>query len=207
MVKTAGIILWVVLLSAHASELPDPQTGTREKIALLPFEQKGLSQEETALLPKRFGELLQSTGTFEVMRQDEMLRLFAEADFKDLETCTYSYCLADAGKILGVQKVMHGSITRRGNLYSLRLRMVDVRNAEIVLDRKSEFSGNFDRMVSSLLPGEAKAAGEYESESGSQWYIVTAAVLVTVAAIYWIYKSFDKTGSSESTGGGDATPQ
>lgn len=207
MLNAIATVLLCVVLSAHARELPGSQPESKERIAVLPFEQKGLSNEETATLTKRLAELLQSTGRFEVMPKDEMLRLFAEAEFKNLESCTYSYCLADAGKVLGVQKVMHGSISRRGKLYTLHLRLIDVRSGEIVHDRKSEYSGEFDQLVSEALPGEAKAASEYSLESNTKWYIVTAAIVVTVGAIYSIYKAFNKAGSSEGTGGGPPSTQ
>ena len=195
-----------VVISAHAHELSSSQPGDKERVAVLPFQQMGLSNEETATLTKKFAEFLQSTGKFEVMPHDEMLRLIAEADF-NLESCTYSYCLADVGKVLGVQKVMHGSITRRGKFYTLRLRLIDVQSAEIVFDRKPEYSGEFDRLAAEVLPGEAKAASEYSLESGTKWYVITAVIVVTVGAIYSLYKAFTKTSASEGTGEGPPTPQ
>lgn len=206
MLKAGARALLCVILVVQARELPGAQLGDKEKVALLPFEQKGLSNEETALLTKKFAELLQSSGKFEVMPHDEMLRLIAEADF-NLETCTYSYCLADAGKVLGVQKVMHGSITRRGKLYTLHLRLIDVRNAQIVLDRKPEHSGEFDQLVSEMLPEEARAASEYSLVPDTKWYVVAAAIVVTVGAIYSIYRAFNKTAASEATGDGPSTEQ
>ena len=199
-------MLMCVVLAAHPHELSGSQPGAKEKVAVLPFQQKGLSNEEAAALTKKFAELLQSTEKFEVMPYGEMVRLIAEADLK-LESCTYSYCLADAGKVLGVQKVMHGSVTRRGKLYTLHLRLVDVRSAEIVHDSKPEYSGEFDQLVVEVLPVEAKAASEYSLESGSKWYVVAAAVVITVGAIYSLYKAFTKTGQSESTGEGSPSPQ
>ena len=180
--------------------------GGAEQIAVLPFEQKGLSPEETAAVTLRCADVLQSSGRFALMPYDEMLRLLADAQI-NLETCTYSYCLADAGKVLGVQKVMHGSVTRRGKWYTLRLRLIEVRNAEILSDRKSEYSGEFDQLLSAVLPGETQAASEYSGPSAAPWYVPAAAIAVTAGIIYWIYRSFNKTGGSESTDGGPSLPQ
>ncbi len=207
-------LLVTVLFGAILGGFCAPTTGAQthagsegiEQIAVLPFEQKGLSPEETVALTKYCTELLQSAGRFEVMPYDEMLRLLVEADF-NLETCTYSYCLADAGKVLGVQRVMHGSVTRRGKLYTLRLRFINVRNAEILSDRKSEYSGEFERLLSDVLPAEAQAASDYSVESAAPWYVPAAAIAVTVGIIYWIYRSFNKTAESESTDGGPSLPQ
>jgi len=200
-----AVLSWM-LLPALGWALPLSQQEAKEKIAVLPFEQKGLSDEEAATLTKKFADLLQPSARFIVMPYDEMLRLLTEADFK-IQACSYSYCLADAGKVLGVQKVLHGSVTRRGKFYTLHIRLIDVRTAEIVHDRKQEHSGELDRLVADVLPEEAKAAAEYSVESGTKWYVVATAIVLTVGTIYSLYRVFNKTGATESTGEGPPTPQ
>lgn len=189
--------LWIIAWAAAYAETPVLQTA-KERIALLPLTQKGLTAEEAAVFTSRLAEAL--CEKFDVIPQEEMMNLLREAQFPNIETCTYSYCLADAGKVLGVPKVMHASLTRRGKLYELRLRLVSSENAKFVYDRRTDYSGEFDGLLTDVLPREATAAGDYALESSAEWYIVTAAIVVTVGAIYSIYRAFNKSTASEGNG-------
>lgn len=196
----ALLVLTTVYSGLVVADTP-AQQPTREKTALL-IEQKGLSTEETAVLTKTFSDDLQATGKFDVMSHEEMTKLFVQAQFPNIETCNYSYCLADAGKILGVSRVMHGSMQRRGKLFTLRLQLIDVHDATIVYERRSEYSGEFEGLITETLPREAQAAGKYSLEPETKWYVITAAIAVTVGAIYLIYQTLNKLGTSEGTGAG-----
>ena len=201
-VKLIMLLLICAAPSAGVFAEHPPQKAYKPTIALLPYLHKGLSDEEADSVTKTFEEALRATGKFELLAREEMQRLLAEARFSNLEACTYSYCLADAGKILGVSQVMQGSITRRGQDYELRLQLVDVQDAKILLYRRTEFSGEFDRFLSEVIPKEAHAASEQTLEATARWYIVAGAILVTVGAIYSIYRAFKSSAASEGSGGG-----
>ncbi len=203
-------LLWVstAFMLASAQTIVDSKGGVLDKLAVVPFEVKGLSKEEALLLTERFAAALAESKRFEIMSQEEMNVLLKDSQFKNLEGCNYSLCLSDIGKVLGVQKVVHGSIGRRGKLYTLRIRMIEVANADIIYDERSEHSGEFDALASEAIPMQARNLGETKFESGGRWYVIGAAVLVTAGVIYTIYKAFNKNPSSEEAGGGNPpTPQ
>jgi len=205
-------IVLFALLSVAASaafawtsnpNLPDVPT----KVALLPFEIHGLAPEEGQQLTRIFRETLARSKAFDIMHPDTMMSLFAQAEVTNLETCNYSYCLADLGKILGVQKVIHANVTRRGKLYTLRVRLVNSADAAIVYDERVEHSGEYSALASDVVPGEANRLAETRLETGTRWYVIAAAVIIGVGAIYWIYRSFSKDVGEEDSGGGPPSTQ
>lgn len=179
----------------------------KERLAAFLFQFQGVNEEQAAALITRFHQLLKEGGKFEVVPHNEMVRLLTEAEFRNPERCDYSYCLADAGKVLGVRKVLHGSLTKRGKLYTLRLRLIDVTNTEVILDRKTDFSGEFNEFLSHTLPVEARSVSDYSLQSDTKWYTIAAAIVVTVGTIYWIYKVFDKSISGDSIRDGTSIEQ
>lgn len=203
------LVLFVLLLSTGISRPKLPGLlGIQEKIAVLPFEIQGISVEEGLKLTQCFGEALSKSKRFEVMHPDTMMNIFAEAGVKTLEGCNYSYCLADLGKVLGVQKVIHASAARRGKLYVLRIRLVNVADAQIVYDEKVEHSGEFTTLAGDVVPEQARRLAEPQLETGTKWYFIAAAILVGVGAIYMIYRTFNKNlGEESSDSGAPPTPQ
>lgn len=207
---TSGLlaVLFSAVMTGFAGTLPDLRNGATEKLAIVPFEVKGLSKEECVLLTERFATALAETKRYEIMSQKEMDTIIRESDFKNLEACNYSLCLADLGKVLGVPKVLHGSIGRRGKSYTVRIRLIDVEKAEIIYDERSEHSGEFDLLASDVIPQQARDLGGKRFDSGGKWFVIAAAVLVTLGTIYTVYKVFTKNAGGDEGGGGiPPTPQ
>ena len=177
------------------------------KVALLPFEVQGLSVEEGFQLTRIFRETFARSKSFDLMHPDSMMSIFNEAGMTSLEGCNYSYCIADLGKILGVEKVIHVNVTRRGKFYTIRLRVVNSSDAEIVYDKRAEHSGNYSTLTSDVVPEQAKRLAETRLETGTRWYVIAAAILIGVGAIYWIYRSFSKDVGEEDSGGGPPSTQ
>lgn len=200
-----NILPLVLALSFHTSvsfsERAEPTSERvfQEKLAVLPFELHGISPEEGLLLTQRFAGALAESKRFDVMPHDTMKRIFTESGTK-LEGCNYSYCIADLGKVLGVQKVVHVDASRRGRLYVLHIRLVDAQSAALLYDERVDYSGEFKDVLSDVLAEQARKLAGARLDEGTKWYIIAAAVLAGVGAIYWIYKSFNSQNAQESSG-------
>jgi hypothetical protein len=208
--RTIIILFALVATPASATFAEFPNAGIPGvpiKVALLPFEVQGLAAEDGVQLTRIFRESLVRSNAFEVMHPDTMMSLFTEAEVTNLEGCNYSYCLADLGKILGVEKVIHVNVTRRGKLYVLRVRLVNSADASIVYDQRAEYSGEFSMLASDVVPAQANRLAETKLETGTRWYVIAAAVILGVGAIYWIYRSFSKDAAAEDSGGGPPSTQ
>lgn len=185
---------------AVSQEISARSARGQEVAAVLPFELQGLSDEDGVRLAEKFGQVLAETSRFGILHPDTMKAIFAEAGIKNLEGCDYTFCLADMGKILGVQKVVHVSASRRGKLYVLHTRLVNVADAALLYAERVDFSGDLSVLTSEVITEQARKLGGARLDSGTRWYYIAAAILLGVGVIYWIYRSFDKSFGEEDSG-------
>ncbi|MDP2885195.1 MAG: hypothetical protein Q8P51_09280 [Ignavibacteria bacterium] len=203
--KPVSLVLLMLLpVGVAASQEIFQRSGRgQEVVAVLPFDLRGISVEDGVHLAEKFEQVLAAeTSRFSILHPDTMKAIFVEAGIKNLEGCDYTYCLADMGKILGVQKVVHVSASRRGKLYVLNVRLVNVADASLLYAERVDFSGDLSVLTSEVIPEQARKLGGARLDSGARWYYVAAAILLGVGVIYWIYRSFDKSlgeGDSGST--------
>ncbi len=169
-------------------------------VAVMPFEIHGLSSEESDLLRSEFLKSLRSTDRFAIMSDDSMWTILKEANMSNIEQCTYSPCIADVGKILGVERVFHVAVSRRGKLYTARVRVVGSENADILLDATKQHSGEFEPLLTTVLPDLARDTQEARPASWRKykWYIVGGAVLVLGTAMYLIGRSITRSSGSDA---------
>lgn len=177
--------------ASHSPQLP--------VVAVMPFEIHGLSEDESGLLRSEFLKSLRSATRFEIMSDDTMWSILKEANMTNLDQCTYSHCIADIGKVLGVQRVFHISVTKRGKLYTVRARVISSSSSDILFDTNREHSGEFEPLLSSVLPEMAQEMQEAKTASWRQykWYVVAGAVVVLGTAMYFISKSISRSAGGE----------
>jgi len=106
-----------------------PQDKTT--IAILDLEGKGVSQTDANSITDRIRHELFQTGQFRVLEREVMEDILSEQGFQ-ITGCTSSECAVEAGRILGVEKMVAGSVNLVGNLYSIYLRMIAVETGEMV---------------------------------------------------------------------------
>ena len=103
----------------------------------------GMSAE--ARRPEDFLELVERS------KRDEILK---EQGFQQSGACDEGKCLVEAGQMLGVQKMVGGTIGKLGMMYVVELRIMDVKTGEIDQAFSRKYSGD----VSNLLDAMREAA-------------------------------------------------
>ena len=116
----AGLLLSIMTLAQN-----------KTPIAILDLEASGISNAEAVSLTNRIRHELFQTGIYRVMERAAMEEVLNEQGFQ-LTGCTSSECAVQAGRILGVNTMMAGSVDKAGRLYSIYLRMIDVETGEIL---------------------------------------------------------------------------
>lgn len=140
---------------AHLSE------ATR--IAILDFEPIGVSENEAATVSELFRSALFNTRRFVVIERSRMGEIFEEQGFV-LSGCTDVECAVNAGKILDVEVILIGSLSRLGTKYILTVRGVDVSDAQVVLNETAEHTGaveDLSEVVNRLARKVAGGAGDF----------------------------------------------
>ena len=139
--KRTVIPFFVSVLMAFPIQAQDKTT-----IAILDLEGKGVSQTDANSITDRIRHELFQTGEFRVLEREVMEDILSEQGFQ-LAGCTSSECAVEAGRILGVEKMVAGSVNLVGNLYSIYLRMIAVETGEMVATASADCECPIEQVV------------------------------------------------------------
>lgn len=146
------IILQIIVTSVSAQVI---------SIAVVDLEGIGISQVEAVALSNRLRNELFRLSKFKVVDRGLMQNILEEQDLQQLG-CTSNECLVELGRLLGVQQMIGGSISKIENMISVSTRIVDVETGEVLsvsdYDREAglaEILTNGMREVALALAGEA----------------------------------------------------
>ncbi len=128
---------WIAVAIAAVIAVAPPvkaqqQTPRRINIAVLDLElDKNVPSEYQITLSNRLRQELINTGQFTVIERGRMQDILEEQGLQ-LSGCTSDECVIEAGRLLGVEQMVAGSVGRVGNTYSVILRRIDVESGQIL---------------------------------------------------------------------------
>jgi TolB-like protein len=132
---------------------------TQYTLAVLLFDSNGrLTDSETTMLTERLQTELQKTGVFELMDRRMIESALQRVSFSEVG-CSDLDCAVQAGRNLGAQVVVNGSVRRSGSLYFLDVNMVHVGSGQAVNSVKEDFDGDFDRLKAYMATVARKLIG------------------------------------------------
>jgi hypothetical protein len=114
----------------------------------------GLASNEATMLTDKLLNELVTDGFYRVVERSKRDEILKEQGFQQSGTCDQGSCLVEAGQLLGVQKMVGGTIGKLGSLYDVELRVIDVKTGEIDV----AFSRQYSSDVSALLGAMKDAA-------------------------------------------------
>lgn len=110
-----------------------PKTGDKPYVAVM--DMKGVGGEEqvktAAVLTDLLRTELSNTGYFKLCDRANMDQVMKEIGLQQ-SGCTSSECVVQIGRVLGVSKMVTGSISKLGKSYIITLQIVDIETALIV---------------------------------------------------------------------------
>ena len=115
----------IVLLLLTAS------LSAQTTIAVLDFEGKGVSANEASALSDRLRNELTQTGKFTVVERDQMEEILGEQGFQQAGF-TSDDKLVEAGKLIGVEQMIAGSISKVGNVFTVSARIIGIETATVL---------------------------------------------------------------------------
>jgi hypothetical protein len=177
----------------------------KEKLAVLPFMIDGLPPDQSRLLQQRFEERLRESQHFELL-PDHLLRIaLTEAGLERTDSCVSLPCLAQLGKVLNVQKIVHVRGMHAGQRYIVQIRLADVSDAKLLYDETINSTGEFNHLLAAAFSEQAGKIDKTFISTDTPWYYYASAVLVGAGLIYWLFSTWASTNSSES-GTSPSTP-
>lgn len=109
----------------------------RPVVAILELTGNGVDTTETRSLTNRLRAELFETGKYTIVERSEMDAIFKEHGFQHTG-CTSISCAVEAGQLLNTQFIIVGTIDRVGRLYSINIRMINVKSDEIINSAKTD---------------------------------------------------------------------
>jgi|GEM_PF-4867981 len=112
--------------------VPDrPQEQEKLTIGVIDLDAEGVEDSEARAITGRLRIWLGRTGTFEVIERNQMENIMEEMGFQFSGACDTDECVVQVGRILGASKMVAGSVSKVGTLYSLQIRIIDITTSRI----------------------------------------------------------------------------
>lgn len=140
----------ILLLTLFIISFSFSDTQDATSIAVLNFEALEMSSGEVNILSRRITSLLVETKKFTVTDRNNMESILEEQSFQ-LSGCTSSECIVEVGQLLGVQKMLSGSIGQLGQIYMIEMYIIDVATGKIDASSNSTIKGEIELLIESGL--------------------------------------------------------
>ncbi len=100
-------------------------------IAVNTFQAKGVNEHEAELIASRLRSRLVRTDEFQLLERTEMETILKEQGFQQSGSCSEQSCVVEIGQVLGVKKMISGSVGKIGRMYTVAIRTIDVATGKI----------------------------------------------------------------------------
>jgi len=104
------------------------------------------------------------SGRYEVIDRGNMNKILGEQKFQ-LSGCAAGECIVEAGQLLGVGKIITGSVSMVGKTYYLSLSLINVESGEIEKSSEDKCKCEIDDLIDSSKRLVKKLLGETVSET------------------------------------------
>jgi len=128
----------------------------QENIAVMELEAKNMSRQEAGILTDKLRSEIIKTHKFNVMERERMNEILKEQGFQQSGVCSTDECATRAGNIVGVSRMVAGSIGRVGESFLVTLRMIDVETGIIVRNVDETIRGSIDAVLESGMAAVAQ---------------------------------------------------
>jgi hypothetical protein len=191
LLKASTLFLLLVAIQTSPAICQEAQlskSNDGERLVVLPFEIRGLTTDEGLQLRQRFCETLAASKRFDVIPDNVLRNNLELGGLSKIDSCNTLPCLAQLGKVLNVEKIVHVSVDRWKERFVMHIRLVRSSDAALLYDERVDFSGDFNNFRSIVAPEQARKLSVAYLDRRPNWYLIAAAVLAGVGLIYWIYR-------------------
>ncbi len=116
-------------------------------VAVLELEAISVTPSEARGITERLRTWLIRTRTFTVIERGRMAEILEEQGFQGSGACDTDECVVQVGRVLGVRKMVAGSVSQVGNIFSLSIRLIDVESGRIETESFKDISGGIEEVL------------------------------------------------------------
>ncbi len=138
---------------------------------------EGISEGEAQAIANRLETELNRLDSFTVLERRRMDDILQEQGFQQSGACDDSQCQVQIGQLLGVDRLVVGSLGKVGNIYSLNAKLLDVQSGTILRSHAIDTQGDLSQVLTQACAPMAQvlATGKAErAEIGTShtwWWI------------------------------------
>ncbi len=168
----AAVLFAIILTNPGFSE--DSESADKINIAVLSLDSRGgLSQSEIGTLTDRLRSMLVRTQAFNVVDRGRMSEILDEQGFQ-MTGCTSTECAVEAGKILGVEQMVSGTIGRIGKMYTIDIILIDIETSKIIKSLTRDYTGEIEGLVAEMKSIADELAGQQSKPKAGGAYKITS---------------------------------
>ncbi len=123
---------------------------SQTNIAVIDLDSKGISKTEAGILTDRLRIELFNTGKFKVLEREKMDEILKEQGIQQ-SVCTTDECVVEVGKLIGVEQMIAGSVSKFGKIFSISTRIVHVQSGEIVKTAVYDHEGKLEDLLKIVM--------------------------------------------------------
>lgn len=143
-------------------------------VAVMPLDARKIDTTDALTLRDALSNDLIGTGEVRVMERAQIEAILKEQGFQQSGACDQNDCAVQVGKLLGIDRIVVGSVGKIGETYSVALRMVDVSTGEVINTASRNQRGQIDAVLTDLLPKVSSDLVRKRSNKGEPAEVSTA---------------------------------
>ena len=118
-------------------------------VAVLDFDgsKDVFKKEELQAITTRFETELMKLGVFQVLERRNMDDILKEQGFQQSGACNTSECQVQIGQLLGVERIINGTVTKVKDVITLNVKMVDVGSGKNLMSHALDIQGDLDLVL------------------------------------------------------------
>jgi TolB-like protein len=132
-------------------------------VAVFDFEVRDKDKDISRPLADKVIHVFSESEKYEVIDRGNMNKILGEQKFQ-MSGCVARECKVEAGQILGVGKIVNGSVGIVGKTYYLTLQLIDVKTGKVELSAEDECKCEIDELLGSTRRLAKKLLGEKVDE-------------------------------------------
>lgn len=136
------IAQFLAALVGVVSALPD----SLPTAAVVSFEHRGVEAQDAEILADRFRSELGTRNAYRLLERNRMDEILREQGFQQ-SGCTSTECAVQTGRLLGVERMIAGSIAHLGNTWSVSAREINVETGEILRSAVVDVQNDVDHVL------------------------------------------------------------
>ncbi len=118
----------------------------QNNLAIIDFTGKGISDVEASALTDRLQNELLPLAKYKLVERELIENILFEQGLQQTG-CITNECIIEIGKLLGVDKIIGGSISKIGNMYSIYAKIISIGTGEIIKSSTFDYEGDIEHLL------------------------------------------------------------